>query len=111
MIRRRKITVDHVNGLYKNLALVTGLSPRLVKNYHEQHVERCWCGNWINNFLNDFFINKDNKEIREGALNSLLDHHEYMKNISDDEFFGMIRSRAWKKLGRPRRRLSVKRRG
>ena len=101
---RGKITIDHINGLYKNLALVAGMSPRLVKNYHEQHVERCWCGNWVNNFLNDFVINKD-EEAREGALRSILHHHEYMMNVSDEIFFEMLRGRARKKLGLPRRRL------
>ena len=104
MIRRRKITIDHVNGLYENLALVAGMSPRLVKNYHEQHVERCWCGNWINNFLNDFVIIKY-EEARKKALSSLIDHHRYMMNISDEDFFKKLRGRAMRKLGLPRRRV------
>ena len=98
------VTVDHTKDLYGSLSKVSGMSPRLVKNYHEQHVERCWCGNWINNFLNDFVISED-YEVREGALRSLLDHHESMRNISDEKFFNMLRGRARRKLGLPRRRL------
>ena len=100
---RGKITIDHINGLYKNLALVAGMSPRLVKNYHEQHVERSWCGNWVNNFLNDFVINKD-EEARNEALNSLINHHRCMMNRDDDKFFIMLQGRALRKLLLSRRR-------
>lgn len=108
-MRRVKVVRDYLKDLYNNLSKVAGMSPRLVRNYHEQHVERCWCGNWINNFLTDFVTGGDRD--RDKALNSLINHHLYMMNINDTDFFNEIRAKARTRLGRPRRPLVTRTRG
>lgn len=97
--------------IYESLAMVAGMSPRQVRNYHEQHLERCWCGNWINNFLNTFVLEKEDSNTRYSALVSLMNHHKYMVSSDDKKFFTMIRMRARKKLGLQRRPLVTRTRG
>lgn len=78
MKKRIFVTEDYMKDLYKNLSILSNISPRLVKNYHEQHLERGWGGNWVANFISDFIL--ADEEDKEENLNNLLDHHKYMVN-------------------------------
>ncbi len=103
--RKERRTYDHIGDLYKNLAQVANLSPRLVKNFHEMFVERSWSGNWVNSFLTCMvtgsrdwrYWEKDLGPLREHTINEIKEHHAWMCASVEESLEWRLERMRWKK--------------